>query len=126
MPIYPDYNSAEVFKNKDMYQLKDGFKYVSGASPDYFDRNGQKWGHPLYDFEEMKKDNYKWWVRRVEVSTKLFNTIRIDHFRGFDSYYAIPYGDTTAKNGKNYQIGINFAKSHSKFRIGNNLSKNAL
>ena len=53
MPIYPDYNSAEVFKNKDMYQLKDGLKYVSGASPDYFNSKGQKWGHPLYDFENI-------------------------------------------------------------------------
>ena len=90
MPIYPDYNSVEVFKNKDMYQLKGGFNYVSGASPDYFDIKGQKWGHPLYDFEEMKKDNYKYLINRYLDANKKFDKVRIDHFRAFDTYFKIP------------------------------------
>ena len=114
MPIYPDYNSSEVFKNKDMYQLKDGFKYVSGASPDYFDRNGQKWGHPLYDFEEMKKDNYKYLINRYLDANKKFDMVRIDHFRAFDSYFKIPI-DKDAKEGF-YEPGPSYALFDELFK----------
>ena len=114
MPIYPDYNSAEVFKNKDMYQLKDGFKYVSGASPDYFDRNGQKWGHPLYDFEEMKKDNYKYLINRYLDANKKFDVVRIDHFRAFDSYFKIPI-DKDAKDGF-YEAGPSYSLFDELFK----------
>ena len=114
MPIYPDYNSSEVFKNKDMYQLKDGFKYVSGASPDYFDRNGQKWGHPLYDIEEIKKDNYKYLINRYLDANKKFDMVRIDHFRAFDSYFKIPI-DKDAKEGF-YEPGPSYALFDELFK----------
>ncbi len=99
MPIYPDYNSVEVFKNKNMYQLKNGLKHVSGASPDYFNSKGQKWGHPLYDFEYMKKDSYRYLINRYLDANKKFDVVRIDHFRAFDTYFKIPIDKDASYGG---------------------------
>lgn len=99
LPIYPAYNSCEVYYYPEQYDLVDGkMKYVSGASPDYFNSNGQKWGHPLYNFEIMKQDNYKYLIERYKHFLELFDIVRIDHFRAFDSYYKIPI-DKEAKDG---------------------------
>ena len=75
-------------------------KEVSGCPPDAFSDTGQLWGNPIYNWEEMDKDQYKWWCRRFGESRKLFDIIRIDHFRGFESYWAVPFENETAANGK--------------------------
>ena len=99
MPIYPDFNSCEVEYNSKCYELENGsMKFVSGASPDYFNSEGQKWGHPLYDFKYMKKDNYLYLLERYKEFLNRFDIVRIDHFRVFDTYYKIPI-DKTAKDG---------------------------
>jgi len=101
VPIYVAFDSADVWSEPKYFQLDDRNlpKKVSGVPPDAFTEDGQLWGNPLYDWDEMKKDGYGWWIRRIEGAGKLFDMIRIDHFRGFESYWAVPYGDKTAKNG---------------------------
>ena len=102
MPIYVAMDSADVWAEPEFFQLGEDLvpTEVSGVPPDYFTADGQLWGNPLYDYKRMKADGYDWWIRRVEGAGRLFDIIRIDHFRGFDSYYAIPFGDATAKNGE--------------------------
>ncbi len=102
IPIYVAYDSADVWSQKEQFQLDDGFLpvAVSGCPPDAFAEDGQLWGNPLYDWKKMKQDDYAWWVKRLKFALKCFDVVRIDHFRGFESYYSIPAGDTTAKNGK--------------------------
>ena len=102
MPIYTALDSSDVWSNKELFQLGSDFYplMVAGCPADDFAPLGQLWGNPLYDYKKMKETNYSWWVRRVEVAAKLFDTIRIDHFRGFEAYFAIPYGDTDALRGK--------------------------
>ena len=102
MPIYVAMDSADVWAEPEYFQLGDDLfpTEVSGVPPDYFTADGQLWGNPLYDYDRMKKDGYGWWIRRVEGAGKLFDVIRIDHFRGLESYWAVPYGEKTAKNGK--------------------------
>lgn len=75
-------------------------KDVAGVPPDYFSKDGQLWGNPLYDWDFMRSDGFGWWIRRIEGAQKLYDIIRIDHFRGFESYWAVPYGEKTAKNGQ--------------------------
>lgn len=75
-------------------------KAVAGCPPDAFSATGQLWGNPLYDWKALKKDGYGWWVQRMTHCLELYDVVRIDHFRGFDEYYAIPYGDKTAERGK--------------------------
>ena len=72
---------------------------VAGVPPDDFTEDGQLWGNPLYDWDTMKADGYGWWIRRIDGAKKLYDVIRIDHFRGFESYWAVPSDETTAKNG---------------------------
>ncbi len=102
MPIYVALDSVDVWGNPDCFKLDEkGFPTdVSGVPPDNFTADGQLWGNPLYDYEKMEKDGYKWWINRVKGATKLFDVIRIDHFRGFESYWAVPFGETTAINGR--------------------------
>lgn len=102
IPIFVAPDSADVWANQKFFQLdKNGVPLkVAGVPPDYFSKTGQLWGNPLYDWDAMKKDNYSWWVKRVARMTKLVDILRIDHFRGFEAYWAIPYGDETAVNGK--------------------------
>ena len=102
LPIYVALDSCDVWAEPEYFQL-DEENYpvkVSGVPPDYFSEDGQLWGNPVYDWKTMKKNNYDWWVRRIDGASTMFDVIRIDHFRGFDEYWAVPYGDTTAKNGK--------------------------
>ena len=101
MPIYVAMDSADVWAEPQWFQLdeKNVPNEVSGVPPDYFTADGQLWGNPLYDWYAMKKDGYSWWIRRIGGAAKLYDVIRIDHFRGLESYWAVPYGDTHARNG---------------------------
>jgi 4-alpha-glucanotransferase len=99
MPIYPSYESAEVMFNKECYKLKDGkMEYVSGATPDEFNFEGQKWWNPLYNFEYMEKDDFKYLTDRYKEYLRRFDIVRIDHFRAFDSFYNVPI-DKSARYG---------------------------
>lgn len=101
MPIYVAMDSADVWSEPKFFQLdeKNIPCAVSGVPPDAFSAEGQLWGNPLYDWDTMKADGYGWWIRRVDGAAKLYDVLRIDHFRGLESYWAVPYGDTNAKNG---------------------------
>lgn len=94
MPIYVAYDSVDVWVNPQMFLLNEKLEmdYVAGCPPDDFSSYGQLWGNPLYDWEYMKKHDYDFWVKRIKHSQKLFDVIRIDHFRGFAGYYMIPNG----------------------------------
>ena len=102
IPIYVALDSADVWSEPKYFQLDDSGvpKEVAGVPPDAFTDEGQLWGNPLYDYDEMRKDGFGWWIRRIEGAKKLYDVIRIDHFRGFESYWAVPYGNTTAKIGR--------------------------
>lgn len=102
VPIYVAGDSADVWANPKQFYLDEDLNpiEVAGCPPDGFSADGQLWGNPLFRWDEMKKDDYTWWTRRVKAMAELYDIIRIDHFRGFDSYYAIPAEDDTAKNGK--------------------------
>lgn len=102
IPIYVSFDSADAWANPNLFQFdKDGKpKAVAGCPPDAFSETGQLWGNPLYNWKHHKKTDYEWWLKRIAYCNKLYDVIRIDHFRGFDEYWAIPYGDKTAENGK--------------------------
>ena len=102
IPIFVAPDSADVWSNQKFFQLdKNGVPLkVAGVPPDYFSATGQLWGNPLYDWDAMKKDNYSWWIARIRRILQLVDCVRIDHFRGFEAYWAIPYGEATAVNGK--------------------------
>ncbi len=102
VPIYVSGDSADVWANPDQFQLDENGlpTEVAGCPPDGFSADGQLWGNPLFDWDTMKKDGYQWWLKRIAFQFTIYDVLRIDHFRGFDAYYAIPYGDKTAKNGR--------------------------
>lgn len=106
MPIYCAYDSSDVWANTKNFELNENLtpKNVAGCPPDYFNSDGQLWGNPLYNWDLMKKEKYSWWVNRVKHSLKLFDVLRIDHFRGFAGYYSIPFGSQNAKNGE-WRVG---------------------
>lgn len=102
IPIYVAPDSSDVWASPSLFQLdstKNPTK-VAGVPPDYFSATGQLWGNPLYDWDAMKADDYKWWIKRIGKACELYDMLRIDHFRAFDTYYAIPFGEKTAVNGK--------------------------
>ena len=103
MPIYVAEDSADVWANPDAFMLdKETLRplKVAGCPPDIFSATGQLWGNPIYDWNHMEKDHYKWWIDRIRQSFKIYDVLRIDHFKGFESYWSIPYGDKTAENGE--------------------------
>ena len=102
IPIYVAFDSADTWGDPMQFQLDENNlpTAVAGCPPDGFSADGQLWGNPLYDWEYHKKSGYAWWIERIQHCMELYDIIRIDHFRGFDEYFAIPYGDTTAKNGE--------------------------
>lgn len=102
LPIYVAPDSVDVWAHPDLFQLDEKHipSEVAGCPPDGFSDDGQLWGNPLFDWEYMQKDGYLWWTQRIGYLTSVYDIIRIDHFRGFDSYYAIPYGEKNAKNGR--------------------------
>lgn len=101
IPIYTSMDSSDVWTNRKQFQLKeDGTPTnVAGCPPDAFSEDGQLWGNPLYNWADMEQDNFLWWINRIKASMKLYDLIRLDHFRGFEAYYAIPFGAENAKNG---------------------------
>jgi len=102
LPIYAALDSADVWASPEQFQLDEkGLPTeVAGCPPDGFSPDGQLWGNPLFNWERMKEDGYAWWLKRISFQFRLYDTLRIDHFRGFDSYYAIPYGEPTAQHGR--------------------------
>lgn len=102
MPIYVSMDSSDIWASPQLFMLDEDRRptQVAGCPPDVFSPTGQLWGNPLYDWDYMEKTGYKWWISRVKYSARLFDLTRIDHFRGFESFYAIPYGNETAEIGK--------------------------
>ncbi len=102
IPIYVSMDSADAWADPRLFQLDETCTptAVAGCPPDGFSATGQLWGNPLYRWEYHKKTGYAWWIRRLEYCFRLYDVVRIDHFRGFDEYYAIPYGHATAEFGK--------------------------
>ena len=117
LPIYVSADSADVWANPDQFQLDENGlpTEVAGCPPDGFSADGQLWGNPLFRWDVMKEDGYQWWLRRISFQFTIYDVLRIDHFRGFDAYYAIPYGDATAKNGRwRPGPGLDFFKTVNK------------
>ncbi|MCH5325380.1 MAG: 4-alpha-glucanotransferase [Eubacterium sp.] len=101
IPIYAAMDSADVWANPTMFTINIELQptLVAGVPPDYFSATGQLWGNPLYNWERMEKDNFEWWLSRIDHAMKLFDIVRIDHFRAFDTYYAVPADAKTAEYG---------------------------
>lgn len=101
IPIYTALDSADVWTSPELFQLdREGLpKAAAGCPPDGFSAEGQLWGNPLYDWAQHRETDFEWWISRLEQCFKLYDAVRIDHFRGFDEYYSIPYGDKNAKRG---------------------------
>jgi len=101
VPIYVPLDSADVWANPGLFQLTPNCRpvKVAGCPPDSFSADGQLWGNPLYNWEKMRQTGYAWWIRRLRAAGKLYDVVRLDHFRGFESYWAIPFGDTNAAGG---------------------------
>ncbi|KXT78114.1 4-alpha-glucanotransferase [Streptococcus sp. DD13] len=102
MPIYISADSVEVWTQPHLFKLDPDCKprYIAGVPPDNFSATGQLWGNPIYDWEAHKKEDYAWWIFRIQESFKLYDYLRIDHFKGFSDFWQIPGGDETAVRGK--------------------------
>ena len=102
MPIYVAHDSMDVWQAPKQFLLDSDFnpKVVAGCPPDGFSPDGQLWGNPIYNWELMEEEGFEWWIKRVRASFHLYDILRIDHFRGFAGYYNVPYGHTTAREGK--------------------------
>lgn len=103
MPIYVAMDSVDVWSNLPMFLIDEKtlkVEKVAGVPPDYFSEDGQLWGNPIYDWDAMKKENYSWWISRLSHALKTYDTVRIDHFRAFASYWAVPADSKTAKVGE--------------------------
>jgi 4-alpha-glucanotransferase len=96
VPIYVSEDSADVWAHPELFRLD----AVSGVPPDYFSATGQLWGNPLYRWDRMEQDDYRWWVERTRAGLEMFDLIRLDHFRGFQAFWEVPAGEKTAVNGK--------------------------
>ena len=101
IPIYVAFDSADTWASPELFQFDEENNpvAVAGCPPDDFSATGQLWGNPLYNWEYHKKTEYNWWLKRIRHCLKLYDVVRIDHFRGFDEYYSIPYGNETAVDG---------------------------
>ena len=101
IPIYVAFDSADAWANPELFQFDSENlpTAVAGCPPDGFSAVGQLWGNPLYRWDYHRETGFDWWIRRIAYCSELYDVVRIDHFRGFDEYYSIPYGDTTARNG---------------------------
>ncbi len=102
VPIYVPLDSADVWSSPELFQLDENLNptAVAGVPPDGFTADGQLWGNPLYRWEVHQKDGYGWWLRRLAAAGQRYDVIRLDHFRAFEAYWSVPYGDETARNGK--------------------------
>jgi 4-alpha-glucanotransferase len=99
--IFVDYDSADVWANRDLFRLRDDLTpdVVSGVPPDYFSAHGQRWGNPLYNWDTMRRNGYRWWLQRLRWATQTCDFIRLDHFRGFAQFWEIPADEPTAIKG---------------------------
>ena len=102
VPIYVPLDSADVWANPELFQLDASRRptVVAGCPPDGFSADGQLWGNPIYDWEKMHAERYHWWIRRMKAAAKMYDVVRFDHFRGFESYWAVPAGAKTAASGE--------------------------
>ncbi len=102
LPLYPAYDSADVWTHPDLFTLdkQRQMTFVAGVPPDYFSKKGQFWGNPLYRWEVMKEEHYRWWKQRIRYSLEMVDLLRLDHFRGFESYWEIPAGSEDARSGR--------------------------
>ena len=102
IPIYVSYDSADVWANRELFLTDEKGRpaAVAGVPPDYFAADGQLWGNPLYDWDKMAKDGYSWWCDRMRFQLTMFDGVRLDHFRGFESFWSIPADAKTAKEGR--------------------------
>lgn len=102
IPIYVGLDSLDVWENQKAFLLnKNGNpKFIAGVPPDYFSKNGQRWGNPIYDWDYLKDNNYNFWIKRLEYNSKLYDILRIDHFRAFDTYWKVNAKNKTAKKGE--------------------------
>ncbi len=102
IPFYVSPDSADVWANRELFQVDEkGYPtFVAGVPPDYFSEDGQLWGNPLYDWDKMKAEGYEWWLDRIKWMLKIFDGLRIDHFRAFEAYWSVAANETTAKGGK--------------------------
>jgi 4-alpha-glucanotransferase len=102
VPIYVSHDSADVWSNPDLFELNpDGSPAkMSGVPPDYFSANGQLWGNPIYRWDHMQATGYKWWIDRLRATFQMVDMVRLDHFRGFEGYWEVPAGETTAIHGR--------------------------
>lgn len=117
VPIYVPYDSVDVWSNPQWFELDETLTptAVAGCPPDYFSEDGQLWGNPLYRWDLLKHDGYRWWIQRLQAAAKRYDVIRIDHFRGFAGYYAIPYGAENARDGRWLPgPGLDFVKTIQK------------
>ncbi len=101
LPIYVSFDCADVYNNRHLFQMDENgiSSFVAGVPPDIFTEDGQLWGNPLYNWETLKNDNYSWWFQRIRHLFEQVDILRIDHFIGFIRYWAVPVGETTARNG---------------------------
>lgn len=101
IPIYVAFDSADSWAHPELFQFDEECQpvAVAGCPPDAFSATGQLWGNPLYRWDYHKKTGFSWWMKRIRFSFELYDMVRVDHFRGFDQYYAIPFGETTAIHG---------------------------
>lgn len=102
VPIYVAMDSAEVWAERELFALNGQLvpEEVAGVPPDYFNADGQLWGNPLYNWQRLEETGFDWWIRRMSAAARLYDVIRIDHFRGLESYYAVPCGEKTARHGR--------------------------
>lgn len=114
VPIYVPYDSVEVWVNPQLFQLDAAMvpTAVAGCPPDAFSQDGQLWGNPLYRWDRMGEDGYHWWINRLAAAGELYDVVRLDHFRGLEAYWSVPYGDATARNGQWIKgPGLNFIRT---------------
>jgi len=102
IPYYVNYDSSDVWANQEIFKLDDNKnpEFIAGVPPDYFSKTGQLWGNPVYNWDKLKETQYSWWIKRIGHNLSMFDKLRLDHFRGFVSYWEVNAGETTAINGK--------------------------
>jgi 4-alpha-glucanotransferase len=101
MPLFVAHDSADVWTNQQLFKLDEYGRslFVAGVPPDFFSKTGQLWGNPIYDWERMREDGFKWWIERMRAMLAMFDIVRLDHFRGFAAAWEVPGGDQTAEHG---------------------------
>lgn len=117
MPIYLAHDSADVWANRSLFSVDEttcALRSVAGVPPDYFSADGQLWGNPLYDWDEMKKDGYRWWIKRAGYAFSLYDAVRIDHFRAFSAYWSVPAGEKATEGKWIKGPGMDFFNALSK------------